>query len=284
MSVCKNMLVYSEDRELVLQLLGKGRELADKGGGELYTLLLGSDITGADELIGYGADMVYVVDDPKLAQFGLEPYRAAVLEAVGKASSGFVLIGATKRGKELAARVAAALDTGCMTECVGLDIDGEGKLRAERLTYGGSTISTQVSNREPHVATVPARAFEKLEPSSKSGEVIRLDVDLPDARVKILETREKSKGDLGLENAPVIVSAGRGFKEQGDLRLLEELAKAVMETGEICFVNSMRLSSISWKTSIPPYSIVTETPRISLSLAWPLKTLKNMVRKASSGI
>lgn len=227
MSVCKNVLVYSEDRELVLQLLGKGRELADKAGGELYALLLGSGITGAGDLFGYGADMVYVVDDPKLAQFGLEPYRAAVLEAIGNVSPGFVLIGATKRGKELAARVAAALDTGCMTECVGLDIDGEGKLRAERLTYGGSTISTQVSKREPHIATVPARAFEKLEPSPRSGEVIELDVDLPDARVKILETREKSKGDLGLENSPVIVSAGRGFKEQGDLRLLEELAEAL---------------------------------------------------------
>jgi electron transfer flavoprotein alpha subunit len=225
--VCKNVLVYSEDRELVLQLLGKGRELTDKAGGELYALLLGSDITDAAELFGYGADMVYVVDDPKLAQFGLEPYRVAVLEAAGRASPGFVLIGATKRGKELAARVAAALDTGCMTECVSLEMDEGGGLMAERLTYGGSTISTQVSRREPHVVTVSPRAFKKPEPSPGEGEVVRLDVEIPDSRVSVIERREKGRGDLGLEEAPVIVSAGRGFKEQEDLRLLEELAEVM---------------------------------------------------------
>ena len=222
-----NVLVYSEDRELLLQLLGKGRELADKSGGELCALLLGSGMSGADGLFGYGADRVYVADDPKLARFGLEPYRAGVLEAVGKASPGFILIGATKRGKELAARVAAALDTGCMTECVALDIDEGGRLLAERLTYGGSTVSTQVSKKRPHIATVAARAFEKPEPGSGSGEVVELEFDVPDARVKIMEARDKGRGDFGLEEAPVIVSAGRGFKERGDLKLLEELAEVL---------------------------------------------------------
>ena len=219
-----NVLVYSEDRELLLQLLGKGREIAEKAGGELCALLMGSGISGADELFRYGADKVYVVDDPKLEHFSLEPYRASALEAVEKASPGYILVGATKRGKELAARVAAALDTGCMTECVGLELDDEGRLRAERLTYGGSTISTQVSKKVPHIVTVPARVFEKIEDFPGSGEIVVLDVELPDARVEILERREKSRGDWGLEEAPVIVSAGRGFKDQGDLRLLEELA------------------------------------------------------------
>jgi electron transfer flavoprotein alpha subunit len=219
-----NTLAYSEDRELLLQLLGKSREIAEKAGGEVCALLIGSGISGADELFRYGADKVYVVDDPKLEHFSLEPYRASVLEAVEKASPGFILLGATKCGKELAARVAAALDTGCMTECVSLEIDDEGWLRAERLTYGGSTISTQVSKKAPHVATVPARAFEKIEASSGSGEIVEPDVELPDARLEILERRDKRRGDLGLEEAPVIVAAGRGFKDQGDLKLLEELA------------------------------------------------------------
>jgi electron transfer flavoprotein alpha subunit len=219
-----NVLAYSEDRELLLQLLGKGREMAEKEGGELCALLMGSGISGADELFCYGADKVYVVDDTKLEHYSLEPYRASTLKAVEKASPGFILMGATKRGKELAARVAAALDTGCMTECVGLEIDEKGRLKAERLTYGGSTISSQVSKKAPHIATVPVRAFEKIEASSGSGEIVRLDVKLPDARLEVVEIREKSRGDLGLEEAPVIVSAGRGFNEKGDLRLLEELA------------------------------------------------------------
>lgn len=221
------VMVYSEDRELMLQLLNKGRELADKLGAELCALVIGSGIAGADELVEYGADKVYVVDDPRLSQFGVEPYRKAVLEMVKTASPGIFLLGATKRGKELVARVAAALDTGCMTECIQLDVDEQGRLTAERLTYGGSTIATQVSHRKPHIATVPARTFKKLEPSTRTGEVIRLDVDLPPSRVNVLEMKEKSKGDLGLEEAPIIVSAGRGFKERDDLNLLEELAEVL---------------------------------------------------------
>lgn len=223
----ETLMVYSEYRELKLQLLGKGRELADKIGAELCTLSLGPGIAGADELVEYGADKVYVIDDSCLAQFGVEPYRAAVLEAVKTASPGIFVIGATKRGKELAARVAAALDTGCMTECIQLDVDDQGRLLAERLTYGGSTISTQVSNRTPHIATVLARTFKKLEPSSRTGEVIELGVELPEPRVTVVERREKARGDMGLEEAPIIVSAGRGFKEQDDLDLLKELAETL---------------------------------------------------------
>ncbi len=223
----KAVMVYSEDRELELQLLGVGRKLADKIDAELAALILGSGIVGAEELVEYGADMVIVVDDPGLSQFSLEPYRAAVLEAERVAEPEILLFGATKRGKELAARVAAALDTGCMTDCVELDVDDRGRLTAKRLTYGGSTIATEASSRKPHMATVPARAFKKLEPSSRTGEVVKLDVEVPAPRVDVVERREKARGDMGLDEAPVIVSAGRGFRGREDLRLLEELAEAL---------------------------------------------------------
>lgn len=221
------VMVYSENRELELQLLGKGRELADKLGAELCALLIGSGVSNVDELVECGADKVYVVDDPGLASFSVAPYRAAVMKAVKTASPSILLIGATKRGKELAARVAAALDTGCMTECLQLDVTIEGDLVSERLTYGGSTVATQVSHRRPHIATVPARTFKKLEPSSRIGEIVRLEVVLPKPRVNVVERREKSKGDLGLEEAHIIVSAGRGFKEKDDLNLLKELAEVL---------------------------------------------------------
>lgn len=220
----RSVLVYSEDRELAYQLLAKGRELADKLGAELCAVEIGSGVTDADELVKQGAEKVYVADDPGLAQFNVETYRSAVMVATEVASPEILLMGATKRGKELAARVAAALETGCMTECINLDVDDDDRLLAERLTYGGSTIASQVSSRRPHVATVPARVFKKLEPSPREGDIIKLDVDVPESGVKVLERREKARGDTGLVDAPVIVSAGRGFKEKEDLRLLEELA------------------------------------------------------------
>jgi electron transfer flavoprotein alpha subunit len=222
--VARNVLAFSEDRGLLIQLLGKGKELADSLGGELNVLLVGSNISDPGESAQYGSTKTLVADGPGFEHFSVEAYRAAFLKAVEASEPGIILIGATKRGKELAARVAAALDTGCMTECLSLEVDEEGNLVGERLTYAGSTISTEVSRRAPHIATVPARAFEKPEPSEGVSEIITLDVTIPEPRVKVVERRDKSKGDTGLEDAPIIVSAGRGFKAKEDLKILEELA------------------------------------------------------------
>jgi len=223
----KGVMVYSDDRDLALQLVGKGRELADKLGSNLCALVAGHGVEDTQTFIDHGSDGVYVADDPALAEFSLEPYRAVLLEAVKTVSPQVLLIGGTKRGKELAPRVAAALDTGCMTDCISLDVDGEGRLVGERLAYGGSTVAKEVSHKMPQMATIPPRAFQEPEPAERRGEVVRLDVDPPAPRVNVIERRGKSKGDTGLEDAPIIVSAGRGFKEREDLGLLEELAEVL---------------------------------------------------------
>ncbi len=223
-AVARNVLAFSEDRGLLIQLLGKGNELADSLGGELNVLLVGSNISDPGEPARYGSTKTLVADGPGFEHFSVEAYRAAFLKAVEASEPGIILIGATKRGKELAARVAAALDTGCMTECLSLEVDEEGNLVGERLTYAGSTISTEVSRKAPHIATVPARAFEKPEPGEGVSEIVTLDVTIPEPRFKVVERRDKAKGDTGLEDAPIIVSAGRGFKAKEDLKILEELA------------------------------------------------------------
>jgi len=220
----KTVVAYSEDRELGLQMLSKGREISNKLGAELIALVLGEGITGPEEYITHGADRVLIVEDPALGSFAVETYRGAVLDALKDVALEVLLIGATKRGKELAARVAAALDTGCMTECIEIDVDEEGRLLSERLTYGGSVISSQVSTRKPHIATIPPRTFKKADPSPREGEITVLEVDIQDQRIKVVESREKARGDTGLAEAPIVVSAGRGFKDKADLKLLEELA------------------------------------------------------------
>jgi electron transfer flavoprotein alpha subunit len=168
-----------------------------------------------------------IAEDPSFELFSVSAYKAAFLKAVEASDPGIILIGATKRGKELAARVAAALDTGCMTECLSLELDAEGNLIGERLTYAGSTITTEVSMKAPHIATIPSRAFEAPESNDEVGEVIPLDVSIPKTRVKIVERREKVKGDLDLEGVSIIVSAGRGVKAKEDLQILEELAEVL---------------------------------------------------------
>ena len=223
----QNVLAFSEDRELLLQLLGKGKELADSLGGELNVLLVGYNIPDSGKLAQYGSKKTLVADDPSFELFSVSAYKAALLKAVEASEPGIIIIGATKRGKELAARVAAAIDTGCMTECLSLELDADGNLVGERLTYAGSTIATEVSKRAPHIASIPSKAFEAPEPVDGVGEVVILDVSIPEPRVKIVERKEKTKGDMDLEGASIIVSAGRGIKAKGDLQLLEELAEVL---------------------------------------------------------
>ena len=214
-----SFLVFSEDRELAFQLLGKARELADETGSEVSALAAGLE---PQEYVRQGADRVYTVDG--LARFSVEPYGAAVVEAVKAANPSTVFIGATKRGKEFAPRVASALGVGCMNECSGVGLE-DGAVVVERLTYGGSTVARERSTSTPTVMSFPPRCFEKLEPTERSGEIVELKVDLPEPRVTVVERRDKPKSTADLESASIIVSAGRGFKAQEDLKLLEEVAE-----------------------------------------------------------
>jgi len=214
-----SVLIFSEDRELARQLLGKAVELSGRLGGRVSVLTIG---IGEEDLIKHGADVVYTASSP--SGYAVEPYRTLLLEAVRRESPDVVLVGGTKRGKELAPRVAAALGAGYASDCLELSVDDTGRLLAKRLVYGGSSIASETWRGRPAVATTPARTFQKLEPSDRKGEVVKLDMVLPESRLRVVESRPKRVSDAGLENASIIVSAGRGFKKREDLRLLEELA------------------------------------------------------------
>ncbi len=219
-----SVLIYSEEPGLRLELLGKGRELADAMDSRLIALLVGEG--EPRELIRYGADVVYVAEHPLLEEWRLEPYRSVLLKAVEEASPSIILIGATKRGKELAAALAASLEVGLLTECLSLKLE-DGRLIAERLTYGGSAIAKVASLKPPHIATIPPRVFKRPEPLEREGEVVELEVEPEEPKVEVFERREKVREEVGLEEAEVIVAAGRGFKKQEDLKLLEELAEVL---------------------------------------------------------
>jgi len=213
-------LVYSEDPEVGAQLTGRARALADQTGGEVIALTTGEPAL----CFKYGADRVVKVDG--LGEFAVEPYKAAAVQAVEAVNPDVVLIGATRRGKELAPRLAAALKVGSMTECTSVDVV-DGRVVVERLTYGGSTIARETCTSSPTVLSVPPRTYEKPEASDRAGEVMELKVIAPEPRVKVLERRSKPKASADLESASIIVSAGRGFKAKEDLRLLKELAEAL---------------------------------------------------------
>lgn len=215
-----SILIFSEKKEVTLQLLGKGKDLAEKLGLSLEAI----EISGQNGLEAY-AEKVYRVKSNELSVFNSKSYANILIEVTKKSNPNFIIIGATKRGKEIAPRVAATLEAGCMTECTSLNIE-DNNIVIERLTYGGSIIAQEKCNSKPTVITVPPRTFETPNPSFK-GSIVKIEIKDSKSRVKILKKRPKVVGNTDLENASVIVAAGRGFKAMEDLSLLEELAKVL---------------------------------------------------------
>jgi electron transfer flavoprotein alpha subunit len=214
-------LVYSELDELAFQLLSGAREIADQLGIDVASLVFGNN---DENYFVYGADIV--IKPAVLEKFHADNMKAAVIAAVKKLDPTVVLIGATKRGKELAPKVASMLNVGCMNDCVNIEIGDKNKLVVERLTYGGSIISRQSCESVPTLITMPQGIFEKNE-FKRIGESIQITVEPIVSKLRVLEQRNKPKSSVNLESAQIIVSAGRGFKAKEDLKILEDLAEAL---------------------------------------------------------
>ncbi|MEM4704258.1 MAG: electron transfer flavoprotein subunit alpha, partial [Candidatus Bathyarchaeia archaeon] len=111
MSEAKSIWVFSENLDLALEMLGKAREIADKRGLELAAVVIGRDVQSrAEELVKHGADKVYLVDNPALERFQADPYLSILHNLVITYKPEILLVGSTKNGKPLAARLALRLD------------------------------------------------------------------------------------------------------------------------------------------------------------------------------
>ena len=229
----EGVLTFSENMEVSFELLAKGRELANDLNTKLAAILLGHNVKDqAKELIAHGADLVYVVDDPLLADFYVEAYTDAVVGIVTQYKPEVLLIGSTKRGRELAPRVATRLRVGCASDCTSLSVDKEKRLlTAERPAVAAMVMATETFRTKPQIATVPPRAFEKMQrDETRKGEVIEVKIGIGKVEKKIVERRAKEIKGIKIEDAELITSGGRGFRKKEDFKLLEELASAIGAT------------------------------------------------------
>ena len=225
MSEHEGILVFSEKYDLMLEMLGKGREIADKLQTSLAAVLMGFNVQEkVDEVIKYGADKVYLVDNQALAHFQIEAYLSVLHNLAVNYKPEIILIGSTRNGKPLAARLATRLEAGCVPDCNRLSVDDERRLVGERITYGGNATAKIAFKAKPQIATVPARAFEKPEPKDHSGQLVKLDVKIEESRTEIVETKPLETSNVRIEDANVIISCGRGLGKKEDRALLDELA------------------------------------------------------------
>jgi len=215
---------------VTLELLGKGRELADSLGASLCALVLGAGLEPeANTFASHGADKVFLVENQALRNTLPEPFAEAIGKLASQHGPEILLIGGTRRGRDIAARAAARLETGVITDCVAMVLDEEKRsLVADRPSYGGILVSTEVCTTRPQIATVPPRAFERASPrQGQRGEIVRIDVELTPPKTRVVQVTPKEVKGVGLEDASVIVSAGRGVAKKEDLRILQELANVL---------------------------------------------------------
>jgi len=228
-----DILVFAEQEngeihQVSFELLGKGRELADRLGVELNAVLLGWRIEDkAAELIYRGADNVFLYDHPSLQDFDAVRYGRNIVKLVRETRPDIFLIGATRIGRTLAPRIAAALRTGLTADCIDLDLDSDGNLIQIRPAFSGNIMAQIRTKTRPQMATVRYKVMQmRKRDTSRKGKIIKKEVEvINETGIEILE---KIKADeVNLAEAEVIVSGGRGLKKPEDFKLLQELADAL---------------------------------------------------------
>ena len=216
-------------RNVSFELLSKGRELADTLNTELCAVCLGHNIVDASQLIEYGADKVYMVDDPLFKDKQEDYYTGELVRLIKEYKPEIVLAGATAFGRAFIPRVAAQLKTGLTADCTGLDIDTEkGLLLQTRPTFGGNIMATIVCEaKRPQMSTVRPRVFRKSKPDNPGkGQLIRVDFDKNSvtSRTSLIEFMADITEKVKLEDADIIVSGGRGLGKPENFELIQELA------------------------------------------------------------
>lgn len=217
-----SFLAFSEEISGVYELLGKARELCQ--GGQVSALIVSDGSADPAACFTHGADVVYrasssgVADESDLA--------ALMVEVADKANADVCLIASTKRGKELAARLATRLGAGCVTDAIDLRMEGDALL-ADRYTLGGNSVATEEIVTTKKVYSAMPYAFPRPEPEmSRSGQVV--DVGLPSqGKKKLLERQAKPREGVRLEEAERIIAVGKGLGSKEDLTMVRELAEAV---------------------------------------------------------
>ncbi|HLD28910.1 MAG TPA: electron transfer flavoprotein subunit alpha [bacterium] len=234
----KGVWVFAEQKHgkiesVVYELLGKGKELAQKLSTELCAVLLGENMDeAARNLVFLGADKIYLFNSPELKDYQDDPFVDIIAKLAEEEKPAVFLFGATVIGRALAPRLAARIGTGLTADCTGLDIDSDScNLLQTRPAFGGNIMATITTrHHRPQMATVRHKVFaEAAQDRSRKGTVIRKDIppELIKTRTELLEFIPDLSQKINLSEADIIVSGGRGVGGPEGFKMIEELALAL---------------------------------------------------------
>lgn len=229
------VLVEHERGELnntTIEMLSEGRAVADRVEGQLIAVILGHDLPdmGAD-LAGYGADKIYYVNCPLLAEYTTEAYVKALEQLIKERAPYLVVLAATINGRDVAPRLAARLGVGTAADCTMVKMGNDGMLEATRSTYRDKVYKTiSLKAGPPFIATIRQGAIGVSKPAAAPNppsETVAVTLDNSTMRTKVLRTFKADPATVDISEAEVIVAGGRGMGSAQNWQLVEELAKVL---------------------------------------------------------
>lgn len=219
-----------------IELLTPGRMLADKQGGNLVAVVIGSHADAAvGEAEANGADKIILVEGKEYAVYTTDAYVIAMNALVEKYGPTSILIGASNNGRDLAPRLSCRLKTGLTADCTALDIDDEtGNVAWTRPAFGGNLMATiMCPDNRPQIGTVRPGVFKKGVRMERHAEIIHetISVEAEKIRTQVLElVTDIADGNVDLEGAEIIVSGGRGVGGPEGFDIIRQLADVLGAT------------------------------------------------------
>ena len=240
-----NLIVYCEYEDgkvsdVSLELLTKGRQLADKLGIKLEAVVAGDNLKDIErQIMPYGVDTIYKFEDKRLYPYTSLPHSSILINLFKEIEPRIAFMGATSIGRDLGPRVSSALHSGLTADCTSLEIGDytdvkSGKeykdlLYQIRPAFGGNIVATIVNpDCRPQMATVREGVMKKeIKDSNYKGEVKDLDVNKytnPEDFVIDIIDRQVAKSKVNLKGSPIIVAGGYGVGSKENFDILQELA------------------------------------------------------------
>jgi len=214
-------------RDITFEMLTKGKELAEKTNSDLTAVLLGKEVKEQAETLSQYAQKVLLVEDAKLENFNSEAYHKVLSTLINEHKPLLTMIGHTSFGVDLAPSLAAALKLPLATDCIELEFEGE-TLVITRQMYGGKVnVKATVHQAESYIVTVRQAAFTAQKPAL-NGETTETLSPLSEEITgkRFIEYVLPPPGGVDITAADVLIGIGRGIKDESNMPMVEELAKA----------------------------------------------------------
>lgn len=226
-------MALAEHREgkvlgVTYELIAKGRDLAGAFGGTLRVAVLGNGVHAlASEIAARGPNVLHV-DHPGLAAYTAGGYAQALSGLRQHANPGIVLLAHTTQGYDLAPRLAAEWNAPIVANCVDLSVEGGALVARRKILNDKIEVELEVRSDQPYVVTLrPGSVKSAL--AEGQGTIARMEVPVDSARNgrTFLGYERPEVQDIDIGSADIVVSAGRGIQKKENLRIVEELAKAL---------------------------------------------------------